>query len=140
LAGSPKETKMPDYRQTTGQATTWLRAHSITISNPLAGQGQGGPTITFSEQEVLQMGERVIVTPSNTGPDWPKLAFDPAASITLLNPETGAPTGGTMSHTQLYTAIYSLYMQAAAERDARALPPAPPAPAPTPAAPGAGNE
>jgi hypothetical protein len=127
---------MPNYRQTTGPATTWLRAHSIAISNPLPGQGV--PTITFSEQEVLEMGERVIVTPSNTGPDWPKLSFNPVASIALIDPETGVPTGGTMTHQQLYVAIYSLYMQAAAERDARALPPAPPAPAPV--ASGAGNE
>lgn len=121
---------MPDYRQTTGQATTWLRAHSITIDNPLAGQGQGGPTITFSEQEVLQMGDRVIVTPSNTGPNWPKLAFSPSASIALLDPATGEPTGGVMTHVQLYEAIFSLYMQAAAERDAKT--PAAPAPATAP--------
>lgn len=35
----------------------------------------------------------------------------------MLNPETGEPTGATVTHGELYAILYSLYMQTALERD-----------------------
>jgi len=44
--------------------------------------------------------------------------FSQDGSFPLLDPTTNTPTGVTMSHTALYIALYSLYMQTAAARDA----------------------
>lgn len=106
---------MRDYRQQTAQATTWRRAHQVLIENPLPGAGT--PIIRFMEQDVVQVGERQIATPLPGMPGGIGVAFDPQREFPLLNPQTGEQVG-TMTHAQLYAALYSVYMQAAQERDA----------------------
>ena len=44
--------------------------------------------------------------------------FDPEASIPLRDTETGELTGESMPQSDLYVILYSLYIQAALERDA----------------------
>jgi hypothetical protein len=65
------------------------------------------------------------------------LDFDPARVIPLLNPSTGQPTGDETTYGAVYAILYSAYIAAAQERDARNNPP-PPADATGRARPGPG--
>ena len=114
-----------NYQQTTVSGTSWVRCKSITISNPLAGHEEVrpitgetiGPAAVFTEEKVITLDGADIRTDFGSCAK----AFDPATLITLLNPDTGLPTGATVSHGELYVILYSLYIQTAAERDAAIL-------------------
>lgn len=101
---------MPDYKQTTLTGTEWQRCHTVTIDNPL----DGAPAIFFGEESVASVGSRII---KQNVPGCRK-PFSAAESFPLLDPSTNEPTGQTMTHGELYVALYSLYMQTAIERDA----------------------
>lgn len=100
---------MPNYNESQVAGTAWQRCHTVTIRNPLAGT----PVIEFAE-------ERVITLEGDDIHQWVEgcsKQFSPTGVFLLLDPMTNAATGATMTHTQLYLALYSLYMQTAAERD-----------------------
>lgn len=102
---------MPNYNESQVAGTAWQRCHTVTVRNPLGGV----PVIEFAE-------ERVIAIDGDDIKQWCQgcgKAFDMAGTFPLLDPATNATTGATMTHAQLYVAIYSLYMQTAAERDAQ---------------------
>lgn len=104
---------MPDYKQSSVAGTSWQRCHTVTVHNQL---GQT-PRIEFQEEKVINIDGANI-------PQWVggcTKDFSPTGSFPLLDPATNAPTSQTMSHGELYVALYSLYMQTALERDA-ALP------------------
>lgn len=101
---------MPDYKETTTLAKEWQRCRTVTISNPLGGT----PAISFEEERLIQMSDGVARR-SATGCG---LKFTPAATFPLLDPSTNLPVGASMTHADLYVALYSLYMQTAVERDA----------------------
>jgi hypothetical protein len=104
---------MPNYKQTTIDGTSWQRAHSVTVTNPL----NGTPRIEFGEERVIVLaGEMINQWAAGCSKD-----FSPTGDFPLLNPETNAPLGASMTHTDLYVALYSLYMQTVAERDVAAL-------------------
>lgn len=103
---------MSNYNEKNLSGVKWTRSHKIVIDNPYIGI----PSITFYEQEVV------------SSPDMPSVSIIPTQSILvknyaplevidILDPETGAPTGITMSSEALYAALYSLYVKAATERD-----------------------
>lgn len=101
---------MPNYNESTVAGTAWQRCHTVTIRNPLG----GAPTIEFGEERVIALDGEDMRT-------WVAgciKAFSPTGQFPLLDPETNLPTGQTMTHAGLYQALYSLYMQTAAERDA----------------------
>lgn len=101
---------MPNYNESQVAGTAWQRCHTVTVSNPLGGV----PKIEFAE-------ERVIALEGDDIHQWVagcSKQFSPTGVFLLLDPTTNAATGTTMTHTQLYIALYSLYMQTAAERDA----------------------
>jgi hypothetical protein len=101
---------MPNYNQTNIQGTQWQRCHTVKILNPLENPKQ----IFFEEEIVVSVGEKHFH-------EWTvgcSKQFESGGSFPLLNPETGVPSGQSMTHQQLYEAIYSLYMQTAGERDA----------------------
>lgn len=107
---------MPNYRETEASAVSWRRAASAVIYNPLPGQGV--PRIVFDEQDVVSSAGKVIAASQVFGaPDAVSARFDADTSIVLLDPETGEPTGETMTHQQLRVALHSLYMDAARKRD-----------------------
>lgn len=41
------------------------------------------------------------------------MPFDPAASIAVINPETGEPTGDVVTQADVYAIIFSAYLAAA---------------------------
>lgn len=102
---------MQNYQQTTVAGESWTRCHTVTIHNPLAGV----PAIAFSEERVTLLDGETL----HRWTDTLRKDFDMAGSFPLLDPATNATTGATMTHAQLYVALYSLYMQTAAERDAQ---------------------
>ena len=110
-----------NYKQTTISGTSWTRCRTVTITNPLPGHGpvQGitgveqGPTAFFQEEKVVSIDG--VQSTSDTGSC--RKAFDPVATIPMLNPETGEATGATVTHAELYAILFSLYMQTAVERD-----------------------
>jgi hypothetical protein len=100
-----------NYKETAVTGSRWVRARTVTLMNPL----EGDQIAHFQEEEVFTDGEGIVVT-RDVGSC--RIVFDPEATITLLNPLTGEPLGATMTHQEFYVALFSLYMQAAAERDA----------------------
>jgi len=100
---------MPNYNESAVSGTSWQRCHTVTVRNPLGGL----PAIEFAEERVIVLdGQQIKQWVAGCG-----ATFSQDGSFPLLDPTTNAPTGVTMSHTALYIALYSLYMQTAAARD-----------------------
>ena len=101
---------MPDYKESTVSGTSWQRCHTVTVHNQLSQT----PRIEFQEEKVINIDGTSI-------PQWVggcTKDFSAAESFPILDPATNVPTGQTLTHGELYVALYSLYMQTAAERDA----------------------
>lgn len=99
-----------NYKQTTLSGTSWTRCRCVTINNPLTGDA---PIAYFQEEKVMSIdGAQTTVDAGSC-----RKAFYPAATISMLNPETGEATGATVTHAELYAILFSLYMQTAVERD-----------------------
>lgn len=101
---------MANYQESTATATSWIRCRSVSIENPIGGT----PSASFVEHKVVQLGGHTVeqfvgILPST---------FNPTASIPLRDPETGGLTGDSVTQAHLYQILYSLYMQAALDRDA----------------------
>lgn len=99
-----------NYKQTTLSGTSWTRCRCVTINNPLTGDA---PIAYFQEEKVISIdGAQTTVDAGSC-----RKAFDPAATIPMLDPATGVATGATVTHAELYAILFSLYMQTAVERD-----------------------
>ena len=115
-----------NYKETTVNGSSWVRCRAVTINNPLPGNtlsdmpqpdGATGPVVYFQEEKVVSLdGSNIHMDAGSC-----HKPFDPAATIPLLDPTTGEPTGTTVTHAELYAILFSLYMQTALERDAAAL-------------------
>lgn len=102
---------MVNYKESNLSGTEWQRCNVVVVTNPL----NGVPKISFEEEKVLSIGTNTIK--QNIG--GCSKVFNPTDTFPLLNPTTNEPTGATMTHNELYVALYSLYMQTAEERDAQ---------------------
>jgi hypothetical protein len=100
---------MTNYKQNDITGTEWQRCQLVSISNPLSGPKYA----LFSEERVASTGTWSV---TKEVPGCRK-AFAPDGTFPLLDPTTNLPTGTSMTHTDLYVALYSLYMQTAMERD-----------------------
>jgi len=100
-----------NYKEETLSTTKWRRCHEVHIYNPT----EGKRTIRFDEQDVVSAPDGAIAKYMG----MITADYNAAESFPLLNPSTGAATGATMTHEQLYTALYSLYMKTATTRDAQ---------------------
>lgn len=100
---------MPNYKEVTGTFHEYQRARLIQINNEYGKT----PTITFVEEVVSDINGK------QTHSDVSQLtaSYDPAGNIPLINPQTDEPIGTTMTHQDLFVAVYSLYRQLAVERD-----------------------
>lgn len=99
-----------NYREQQTTGTAWRRCSEVTLFNPL-----GGPQFArFTEQDAMSMGDKTAATTAGFI-DQP---FDVQGVFPLLDPQTGEPTGQSMTHGALYQALFSLYMQCAIQRDA----------------------
>lgn len=100
-----------NYKESTLSGSQWQRCVRVTIDN---NYGQV-PQVTFHEEVVTQVGDKQFK--ENCGAVYAE--FDQNAVIQLLSPETGEPTGATMTQGQVHLAMWSLYMAKAKERDER---------------------
>lgn len=100
---------MAQYQEQTVQGQVWQRCYAIHITNPLGGQA----TITFEEEKVMTVDSEVIKNPTGLC----RKRFNAPVTFPLRNPQTGEPTGETMTHLDVYKVLYSLYMQTALQRD-----------------------
>lgn len=84
---------------------SYVRCQQVVIDNRLG----RAPSVTFHRQRVIGTdGGAVAQQPLAPRP----LAFDPAAEVPLIDPETGAEIGQTITHAEIYTAIYSAFVAA----------------------------
>lgn len=98
------------YKEQIGTGTTWTRCKTVQIENPLTGT----PFAHFIEARCASVGGMS----SEQFSDTLHKSFDPVAEIPMRNPETGELTGSVVTQDHLYQILYSLYMQAALDRDA----------------------
>lgn len=101
---------MSNYQESNVSGTAWTRCRLASIINPL---GQT-PAVVFAEEKIISMGDGTVVA-RELGTC--QKDFSAATSFPLLDPGTGAPTGATATHQDVYALLFSLYMQTAMERD-----------------------
>lgn len=104
---------MPDYQETQVAGTKWQRCNQVVLNNPYSGT----PTIEMKEETIATFDGNIF-SQTKSGLAF---NFDPSGVIALRNPQTGELTGDTTSQGAVYVAIYSLYVQAAMERDVAQL-------------------
>lgn len=101
---------MADYQATDVAGKSWKRCCRMVVENPL----NSPSSLLLVEETAISLGDKTISTPDANL----SVVFSPEASFSLRNPLTGEETGVTMTHAELYTILYSVYMQLALERDA----------------------
>lgn len=85
---------------------SYMRCYQIVIDNRL---GQP-PEVVYSQERVIaDHGGAVSRHPTGTL----RHHYDPAATIPVINPETGEPTGESVTQQQLMVLVYSAYINAA---------------------------
>ncbi|WP_296639224.1 hypothetical protein [Roseinatronobacter sp.] len=84
---------------------SFVRCPQVVIDNRLGAT----PTVTFHRERIVGLeGADPIRQPMSPRP----LPFDPAAAVPVLNPETGEPTGATITQGELYALVYSVFVAA----------------------------
>lgn len=100
---------MPNYKESDVSGVAWQRCHTVTIENQL----ELPKKVNFQEEQVIDISGKIYHEwVSGCSKD-----YSATASFPILDPLTGNETGQTMTHEELYVALYSLYMQTASERD-----------------------
>jgi hypothetical protein len=100
---------MSDYKESDVTGVVWQRCHTVQISNQL----NQNKSIFFQEEKVYNLDGNDI----KNYVDGCGKVFSATATFPILNLADGSETGQSMSHQDLYIALYSLYMQTATERD-----------------------
>jgi hypothetical protein len=103
---------MMNYQESQIQGSTWTRCRAVTVVNPHASTGQT-PMAYFQEEKAIAFDNTVLLSDRGSC----GVEFDAAATVTMLDPQTGQPTGQTFTHADLYRMMFSLYMDAAKKRD-----------------------
>lgn len=113
---------MADYKETTISGNSWTRCKKIEIFNSY----NKTPYIYFHEETRMNVNDEIIGVPK----DYILTKFQPENIIELRNPETMEKTGDTITQLDLYTILYSAYIQEALKRDEKNAPPEIPEPLP----------
>lgn len=84
---------------------SYVRCPQVIIDNRLGRP----PVVTFHREQVIGIegghAQRYPLTPK-------PLPFDPAASVPVIDPETGEPTGATITQGELYALVFSVFVDA----------------------------
>jgi len=103
---------MANYNQKEVSGNAWTRAFQITVDNPY----NGTPSILFSEENILDLGDRLIN--GRSGMLEQQLTMENAfTQFPLLDPATNNETGALANYAQLQQMLHSIYMYLAKERD-----------------------
>ena len=101
---------MANYNESILNGTKWSRCNTVTIVNPI----EGTPCIIFGEQDALLVDG--VTLPISTNKQCQAFFDQENGIIPLVHPVTGESLG-TTTHAELYTILFSLYMQTAVARD-----------------------
>ena len=101
---------MTDYNEQTVTGKSWQRCYVITVANPYAST----PSIVFSEEVLTLLGDKS----HRTSVLSVSLNYDPEKTFDLYDPVTLELTGQTMTHHEMYLALFGAYMTTAKARDA----------------------
>lgn len=102
---------MSDYKESDIQGKKWNRCYSISIVNTY---GQP-PFVSVYEESRIKFGDQSIGNPT----EYFNIAYNPAEVIELYDPATGEKTGTSITQSDLYNMLYSVYMNEAVKRDLR---------------------
>lgn len=84
---------------------SFIRCPQVIIDNRMG----AAPTVTFHRERIVGLeGSDPIRQPLSPLP----LPFDPTASVPVLDPNTGEPTGATITQGELYALVYSVFVAA----------------------------
>ncbi len=103
---------MPNYNESAIAGSQWQRCGAVVILNPY----QSTPTIRMDEELIVDVGGEKFTK----GVGSLNFPFNPAEVIQLIDPETGASLGQSMTAMQVYVALHSLYIAKAQARDQQA--------------------
>jgi len=104
----------PDYRQSNVTGQKWRRSCHGEFDNAFGRT----PWIRYDWEDRVALGDgTTIATPAGS---TLREFNDPAAVLALRDPQTGALTGQTITHGELYAILWSLAMESAALQDAAA--------------------
>lgn len=99
-----------NYNETNVSGQSWNRGFKIEITNPYNGQ----PECKLFEEENISVGGKNVSTLTRIlSPQ-----IDMSSVINLINPITGEPIGASITHQDLYVALFSLYINTAIAKDA----------------------
>ncbi len=101
---------MPNYKQNAVTGETYQRSNQVIVDNALGGT----PRITFMEQEVITLSDGRVILNQVAGVG---IDFNAADVFPLIDPQTDAPLGGSVTHADLQVMLYSLYKQLRAQAD-----------------------
>jgi hypothetical protein len=92
-----------DQKPVAGEA--YIRCSQVVIDNRLGHP----PNVAFHREQVIGLADGAAFAQ----PISPReLAFDQAAAVPVLNPETGEATGQTVTQGDIYALIYSFFIAA----------------------------
>lgn len=103
---------MSNYRQSSVIGEKWVRCNRVTIVNNY----MQTPRAIFSEETIVTLDD-ASYTKVGTNRDLTADFNSENGTIPLINPDTGEYTNTSISHAELYTILYSLYIQQALLRD-----------------------
>jgi hypothetical protein len=101
------------YQPSNVVGTKYTRAYRVECQNPLDGQ----TSITFAEQSVVNLDDGTVITKDLGNLNEVLTEENTTTEFALLNPVTGESTGQSMSYGDIFTALYSLYIDLATNRD-----------------------
>jgi hypothetical protein len=108
---------MANYKTTTVDGTSYTRARSVRIANPLGTDS----IIYFDEERVLTIGSETIFQPLSAVEEV--FTPDTAPTVFPLLDATGEPTGAIATYMDVYLMLQSLYYYVAQQRDIAAAQP-----------------
>ncbi len=107
---------MANYRESIVNGARWWRARLVSVANEIG----KAPTISFAEEEVMQMqGSDEIIKLASTDIGRSLLTEEfrtPDEEFILLDPDTDEPLGKA-TYGDLRTILYSMYRHVAEKRD-----------------------
>lgn len=99
-----------NYNETKVSGQSWNRCFKIEFFNPYNCQ----PECKMFEEEIISVGDKSLTTLTRIlAPQ-----IDMSSVINLINPMTGEPLGASITHQDLYIALFSLYINTAMAKDA----------------------
>lgn len=123
---------MAKYQESTVSGESWIRSFRVEIDNPLVDATnstplpgpQNVPTIFFAEEQVVQTVDGTYIKQRVNDTNYNVFAIDQLTPETLnetfiVLDSDGNETSTTMTYSDLYNLLSSLYIHVAKKRDER---------------------